>query len=224
MKTIILIALMVLLYGCIKDDDTQSKITVTDIDGNLYHTVTIGTQTWMKENLKTTKYRNGDLIGTTTPASLNIIDESTPKYQWAYDGNISNVATYGRLYTWYAVTDSRNVCPVGWHVPSDAEWTELTDYLGGEDVASGKLKETGTTHWSDPNEGATNETGFTALPGGFRFDNGSFDVIGGYGYWWSATESDAASGWYRLMNCGNAYVFRSNYLKVVGVSVRCIRN
>ena len=216
----VVILIIILIQSCKKEVDNLIK----DSDGNVYTSVTIGTQVWMVENLKTTKYRNGDLIGTTTPASLNIIDESTPKYHWAYDSNEINVATYGRLYTWYAVTDSRKVCPVGWHVPSDAEWTELTDYLGGEDVASGKLKETGTTHWSDPNEGATNETGFTALPGGFRFDNGSFDVIGGYGYWWSATESDAASGWYRLMNCGNAYVFRSNYLKVVGVSVRCIRN
>ena len=103
--------------------------SVKDIDGNVYRTITIGTQVWMAENLKTTKYRNGDLIGTTTPATLVIEGESTPKYQWAYDGNESNVATYGRLYTWYVATDSRNVCPIGWHVPTDAEWTTLTDYL-----------------------------------------------------------------------------------------------
>ena len=122
--------------------------TVPDIDGNVYNTVTIGTQVWMAENLKTTKYRNGDLIGTTTPATLDISGESYTKYQWAYDGNESNVATYGRLYTWYAVTDTRNVCPTGWHVPTDAEWTTLTTFLGGESVAGGKLKETGTTHWA----------------------------------------------------------------------------
>src|SRR5512133_2727329 len=103
--------------------------SVKDIDGNVYQTITIGTQVWMVENLKTTKYRNGDLIGTTTPASLVIEGESAPKYQWAYDGNESNVAIHGRLYTWYVATDSRNVCPTGWHVPSDAEWTVLTDYL-----------------------------------------------------------------------------------------------
>ena len=124
--------------------------TVTDIDGNVYNTVTIGTQVWMKENLKVTKYRNGDAIGITTPATLDIWGETSPRYQWAYDGNESNVATYGRLYTWYAVTDSRGVCPTGWHVPTDSEWTTLTDYLGGESVAGGKMKEAGTTHWNSP--------------------------------------------------------------------------
>jgi uncharacterized protein (TIGR02145 family) len=98
----------------------------------------------------TIKYRNGDIIGTTTPATLDISSETSPKYQWAYDGNESNVATYGRLYTWYAATDSRAVCPTGWHLPTDAEWTTLTTYLGGESVAGGKLKEAGTTHWNSP--------------------------------------------------------------------------
>src|SRR4029078_12512714 len=149
---------LILVISCKKDNETPA--TVTDIDGNVYHTVTIGTQVWMVENLKTTKYRNGDLIGTTIPATLDISSESTPKYQWAYKGEESNVATYGRLYTWYAVADSRNVCPTGWHVPSDAEWTTLTTYLGGESVAGGKLKENGTVHWESPNTGATNESGF----------------------------------------------------------------
>src|SRR5688500_14669040 len=133
---------LILVSSCKKDNETPA--TVTDIEGNVYHTVTIGTQVWMAENLKTTKYRNGDLIGTTIPATLDISSESAPKYQWAYNGEESIVATYGRLYTWYAVTDSRNVCPTGWHVPSDAEWTTLTTYLGGESVAGDKLKENGT--------------------------------------------------------------------------------
>ena len=120
--------ILTLSFFCIGLTKCQSD-SVKDIDGNAYRTITIGTQVWIVENLKTTKYCNGDLIGTTTPATLNIEDESTPKYQWAYDGNESNVATHGRLYTWYVATDSRNVCPVGWHVPSDAEWTTLTDYL-----------------------------------------------------------------------------------------------
>ena len=115
--------------------------------------------------------------------------KATPKYQWAYDGNESNVATYGRLYTWYAVTDSRNVCPTGWHVPTDAEWTTLTTFLGGENVAGGKLKETGTTHWTTPNTGATNETGFTALPSGYRYIDGTFLTIFSMGIWWSSTEA-----------------------------------
>jgi uncharacterized protein (TIGR02145 family) len=173
--------------------------SMTDHDGNTYKTVIIGTQIWMAENLKTTKYNNGELIGTTTPATTDISDEPTPKYQWAYDGNEGNVATYGRLYTWYAVNDSRNVCPTGWHVPSDPEWTTLTTYLGGESVAGSKLKETGTTHWQSPNTGATNETGFTALPGSLRYQDGMFDFIGGYGYWWSSTEHDPPTAWERYI-------------------------
>ena len=118
----VVIIIIILIQSCKKEVD----YSLQDIDGNVYdNTVTIGTQIWMTENLRTTRYSNGDSIGTTT---LDISGESTPKYQWAYDGNESNVATYGRLYTWYAVTDSRNVCPVGWHVPSDAEWTEWTKW------------------------------------------------------------------------------------------------
>ena len=160
-------SVLVISNSCKKDNPTQSVIklsAVTDVDGNIYGKVIIGTQIWLTENLKTTKYRNGDLIGTTTPAELNIYDEVTPKYQWAYNGNEDKVATYGRLYTWYVITDTRNICPTGWHVPSDAEWLTLENYLGGYAIAGGKLKEIGTTHWVTPNYMATNETGFTALP------------------------------------------------------------
>ena len=225
MKTILLaVTCLILLCSCEKHDDNHPSNTVTDIDGNVYHTVTIGTQTWMVENLKTTKYRSGDLIGTTAPSTLDYSGESTPKYQWAYDGNESNVATYGRLYTWYVVNDSRNLCPVGWHVPTDAEWTILTTFLGGKDVAGGKLKETGTTHWLDPNEGATNESGFTALPGGYRSYSGAFDYVGGNGGWWSATEFDATSAWFRVMGYAGANVARGDYNREVGFSVRCVRD
>jgi uncharacterized protein (TIGR02145 family) len=158
--------------------------SVKDIDGNVYSAITIGTQLWMAQNLKTTKYSNGDLIGTSTPATLVIEDEKLPKYQWAYDGNESNVANHGRLYTWYVATDSRNVCPTGWHVPSDAEWTTLTDYLikndygygtgyTGMDIAKSLSAPTG---WVADNSLATpgnnpksnNMSGFTALPSGAR--------------------------------------------------------
>lgn len=108
-------SVLISISSCNKDDSANDAIIVTDIDGNVYHTVTIGTQVWMVENLKVTKYRNGDLIGTTTPATLDISGEAEPKYQWVYDGKESNVSTYGRLYTWYAITDNRNVCPKGWH-------------------------------------------------------------------------------------------------------------
>ncbi len=110
----------------------------------IFNAIIIGTQVWLQENLKTTRYNNGDLIGTTTPATFDIRPESTPKYQWAYEGNESKADTFGRLYTWYAVTDSRGICPIGWHVPADAEWTTLTDFLGGTSVAGGKMKTTGT--------------------------------------------------------------------------------
>ena len=229
MKALILTAFIVisciLQISCKKDDDNNPpSITVTDIDGNLYHAVTIGTQVWMVENLKVTRYRNGDLIGTTTPASLYVGDGRPPKYQWAYDSNDGNVAAYGRLYTWYAIKDSRKVCPVDWHVPSNAEWTELTDYLGGEDVAGGKLKEIGLTHWNSPNEGATNESGFTALPGGYRDNYGEILNIGGLGYWWSSTEYDAYSAWDRNMFYLYANVNYHGSIKEYGFSVRCIRD
>lgn len=204
----------------------DTAITVTDIDGNVYNTVTIGTQVWMQENLKVTRYRNGDAIATTAPATLDLSlsSETSPKYQWAYDGNESNVATYGRLYTWYAVTDSRAVCPTGWHVPTDDEWTTLTGYLGGESVAGGKMKEIGTSHWDSPNTGADNSSGWTALPGGYRTSSGSFFNIGNTGYWWSATENSASNAWFRYLQGTNGIAFRSNYFKEAGYSVRCVRD
>ncbi len=201
--------------------------TVTDIDGNVYHTVTIGKQVWMVENLKTTRYRNGDIIGTTSPARLDISNSRTyptPKYQWAYAGNESNVASYGRLYTWYAATDSRGLCPTGWHLPSNAEWTTLTTFLGGESVAGGKLKEAGKSHWSVPNKGATNSSGFTALPGGYRHYNATFNNIGANGYWWSSTENYESNAGTRNMHYNYSNVNRNNYPKTNGFSVRCLRD
>jgi uncharacterized protein (TIGR02145 family) len=137
---------------------------------------------------------------------------------------MSNVAAYGRLYTWYAVTDSRNVCPTGWHVPTDAEWSTLTTWLGGESVAGGKLKETGTTHWNDTNEGSTNETGFTALPGGYRYVDGTCLDIGSCGYWWSSTEGSSTYAWLRYMYYDYTDVGRDFYDKLDGFSVRCVRD
>ena len=197
--------------------------TVSDIDGNVYKTLTIGTQTWMAENLKTTKYRNGDKIGTTSPATKDIRNEISPQYQWAYDGKENNADTYGRLYTWYTVTDSRGVCPIGWHVPTDAEWSTLTTFLGGEIVAYGKLKETGETHWIKYDTGS-NETFFTALPGGLRNGSGTFVDIGSRGNWWSSAEYGTSDAWYRLMDYNFSSVYRYLLLKRNGISVRCIKN
>jgi len=190
----------------------------------VYKTVTIGTQVWMAVNLKTTKYRNGNSIGTTNPATLNISAESTPKYQWANYGIESNVATYGRLYTWHTATDSRGICPTGWHLPSDAEWTTLTTFLGGNSIAGGKLKEAGTSHWLSPNTGATNSSGFTALPGSDRLSSGAFYDFGYYGGWWSSTESGAIYAGFWSILYSTSEVSRNNSYKTFGFSVRCLRD
>ena len=189
-------------YGSIMSFTTQegsSGSTFTDPrDGKVYKTVKIGNQIWMAENLAY------------APSSGNY---------WAYDNDNSNVETYGYLYDWETACD---VCPDGWHLPTDAEWTELTDYLG--ENAGGKLKATGTGLWYDPNTGATNETGFTALPGGYRSYDGTFDDVGYNGYWWSATEYSATVAWNRVMVSSYGGVGRGNVNKEVGLSVRCVRD
>jgi len=204
-------------------NEVSFTTSITDIDGNVYQTIKIGNQVWMAENLKTTKYRNGDLIGTTNPTSLDISSESAPKYQWAYGGNENNVPIYGRLYTWEALNDSRNIAPAGWHVARDDEWTTLTTNLGGLSVAGGKLKESGTNHWNSPNTGATNETGFNALPGGLRRSDGLFFSIGDYGSWWTSSGL-SINAWVYTMNNTGTNVFRGNDSIRHGFSVRCVRD
>lgn len=202
---------------------TLLSSTVTDAEGNIYNIVTIGVQVWMAENLRAARYRNGDLIGTTTPATLDITAEVAPKYQWASYGNENNVATYGRLYTWYAVTDARNVCPSGWHVPTNAEWTSLNTYLGNSNIAADKLRETGTSHWTSPNEGATNETGFTALPGGHRDGGVTFGTIGESAEWWTSTGSSPENSYYWEIYSGTLWNIERG-LGSIGFSVRCMRD
>jgi len=207
------------------------SVMTTDIDGNMYNTITIGTQTWMAENLKTTKYNDGTLIPNVTDNTA-WAGLSTGAY-CDYDNTPSNSTTYGRLYNWYAVDNnastkdasngSKNICPAGWHVPTDTEWTTLTTYLGGLDVAGGKLKETGTTHWNTPNTDATNSSGFTALPGGYRFGN-TFTYIGTTGYWWSLTEDGTGTVWTRYIYFSGSSVYRVGSSKAGGFSVRCIRD
>jgi len=204
---------------------TKTYGTMTDQDGNTYKTITIGTQTWMAENLRVTKYRNGDAIS-------NVTDDATWKVltteaccTYENTTNKDEIATYGRLYNFYAATDSRNIAPTGWHVPSDAEWTTLTTYLGGESVAGGKLKEAGTTHWESPNTGATNESGFTGLPSGGRYyGDGSCDYLGYFGDWWSSTASSASGAWGRYLFYFNAEVDRDDYDKQDGFAVRLIKD
>ncbi|MFA4907162.1 MAG: FISUMP domain-containing protein [archaeon] len=207
-------------YGSVMSFTTIQTGTVTDIDGNTYQTVKIGNQWWMAENLKVTHYRNGEAIP-------NVTDNTawtglTSGAYCDYDNNATNADTYGRLYNWYAVDDSRNIAPTGWHVPTDAEWQTLVDYLGGDAVAGGKMKEMGTTHWYSPNTGATNESGFSALPGGCRGDSGTDYDVGHHGTWWSATERDSDSAWYRSLSYNNSDVYRYYYREQNGFSVRCV--
>jgi uncharacterized protein (TIGR02145 family) len=147
--------------------------------------------------------------------------------QWAYGGNESIVNTYGRYYTWYAVADSRNLCPTGWHVPNDDEWTTLITYLGGNGIAGGKLKETGTAHWKTSNTGATNESGFTALPDGYHNYLGGYSVWGDISSWWSSTEYSTTSTSYCFIENKSRSIGGSGrffFPKQTGFGVRCLRD
>ena len=218
--------LILILTNSCRKDLTNSIIHLDNYqDTDLYTaSVTIGTQVWMTKNLKTRRYRNGDKIWTTTPSTLDITIEFTPKYQWVYYGDDRNIDIYGRLYTWYAVTDPRNICPKGWHVPTDEDWTTLTTYLDGKIYAGDNLKEEGTTHWINPNTGATNATGFTALPGGYRDNGGTFNGIGSLFIWWSSIEYSAANAYNRGLSNSYSFVLPLNNSKRDGISVRCLRD
>jgi uncharacterized protein (TIGR02145 family) len=203
-------------------------VSCTDGDGYNYPVVEIGDQTWMAKNLRTVSYRNSELIGTTDPAALDISSEDMPKYVWAYSGLESNVDIYGRLYTWYAVTDSRSVCPIGWHLPTDSEWTALTNYLGGATNAWIKLRESGDAHWmaGTTMNTATNETGFTALPAGDRDEKFGFRNMSLQEAWWSATEHGDTEAWYRLIDFITDYLVQDYmaHTKKDGLSVRCLKD
>ena len=208
--------------------------TVTDIDGNTYQTIQIGAQVWMAENLKVTHYRDGTAIPT-GHSNSDWSNLTTGAYA-VYDDNETNADTYGYLYNWYAVDDSRNIAPAGWHVPTDDEWKTLEMYLGmsqneADDTGwrgtdeGGKLKEAGTEHWNSQNTGATNESGFTALPGGYlSYGNGNYVSMGNNGYFWSSAESGSDYAWYRILYYGNSAVDRFSFNKQNGFSVRCVRD
>lgn len=202
---------------------------VTDFEGNVYEVVKIGTQIWMAENLKSSSYQNGDPIGTTTPAKLDISGESTPKYQWSYEGDEAQMAIYGRLYTWYAVTDNRNVCPLGWHVPTDVEFKALENNYGGAFLAGGKLKETGFTHWISPNTDADNSSSFSAMPGGLRWNyylrpEEIFQRIGLTAGFWTSTSSASTIAWSHSISNISTSIHIMSDDKKVGYSVRCIKD
>ncbi|MCE5347372.1 MAG: hypothetical protein LLG13_13945 [Bacteroidales bacterium] len=219
------------------EDLTFKTFAAIDADGNGYYSVNIGTQTWLTENIRTTKFSNGDLIGTTDPATKDISNESTPNYQWAPNGIESNVPIYGRLYSWYAVIDGRHICPTGWHVPSDAEWTTLADYLinngygiggSGNGIAKSMAAITGWTTVSEEgsigNDPSNNSSGFTALPAGYRFSSNTFTNIGYVCTWWSSTEDQTSTAWYRELYYSvssiNTVITNKN---VSAFSVRCIK-
>lgn len=211
----ILVVALILSFGI-----NKSNSQVTDIDGNTYKTVIIGTQEWTAENLNVEHYRNGDLI-----------PQVQDKDEWSklttgawcyYEYDSKNGKTYGKLYNWYAVNDQRGLAPEGWHIPSDTDWTKLTDYLGGVKVAGGKIK--ATTLWNSPNTGATNKSGFSALPGGYRWGNGTFGNIGGYGYFWSSSDCYNKSAWGRGLSYFFSEVFPLYNSKPDGLSCRCVRD
>ena len=184
--------------------------------------IVIGTQQWMRENLDVLTYRNGDIIPQVTdPTAWAALTTGAWCY---YNNDVANGAIYGKLYNWYAVNDPRGLAPTGWHVPTDDEWTTLSTTLGGDAVAGGKMKVAGTTRWTTPNTGATNESGFAGLPGGLRFYYGTFFNVGNYGYWWSSTESSTTSARNRLLTYSLGGITRDFYDKESGFSVRCLRD
>ena len=243
LKFSVIIAALVLIFGsCSKDDNNtfisnpfngkttalfNSSVTygsMTDQDSNVYKTVTIGTQTWMAENLRTKKYNDGKVIPNVTDHAAwpHLTTDAYCTYN-----NITNddtIATFGLLYNWYAVNTGK-LAPTGWHIATDADWTQLTEYLGGDSIAGGMLKETGTSHWYSPNKGATNETGFTALPAGGRGPDGElFYNIGSYSYWWSSSEYSTENAWLRFVFFDGSNTGRHNVSKKYGFAVRCVKD
>jgi uncharacterized protein (TIGR02145 family) len=212
--------------------------TIPDIDGNVYNTVLIGTQCWMKENLKTTTYKNGIPIPNVTDAGAwsNL---TTGAYVW-YNNDINWKDSYGALYNWYAVNNQNGLCPEGWHVPSNNEWTALTTFIGGTSSPNGnKLKScrqinsplggdcNTTVHprWEQHNTHyGTDDYGFSGLPGGYRFSNGTFAFIGNYGWWWSSTEASSSLAWFRMLYYDTGNVFANDSGKQNGFSVRCLKD
>ncbi len=221
--------------------------TINDVEGNLYATVRIGTQTWMAENLKTGHYANGTAISLVSGGSnWDALPDNSLAYCWYYDDSASYARDYGALYTWAAAMNEANsssanpsgiqgVCPTGWHLPSDAEWKILEIYLGISQadadqiglrgITEGdKLKEAGTNHWTSPNAGANNETGFTARGSGYRGWTGHFDPIGNGGFWWSTTEFPTTTAFYRSLYHDNSFIGRNNLTKKMAFSVRCVKD
>jgi uncharacterized protein (TIGR02145 family) len=201
----------------------ESGPQVTDIDGNVYKTVYIGNQLWMAENLKTVHYRDQTPIPSAPLTSSEWLGLTTGALCYYDNDELNNKNIYGPLYNWYAVADERTLCPSGWHIPSNDEYLELRDYLGGLSIAGAKMKETESGLWDFPNTGADNSSGFTALPGGDR-DDGAFGSIHNGTGWWSSTEVDEENAWSHYLYYSNTSFFPSPDAKVSGCSVRCIKD
>ena len=196
--------------------------TISDIDGNTYKIVEIGQQYWMQSNLKVSRYRNGDSI----PTGLldSIWSKFTKGAAAQFENKFSNESIYGKLYNWYAVNDPKGLCPEGWHIPTNSEWNQLINQLGEKSVAGGKMKSKGTNFWKSPNKKATNESGFSALPGGCRNEEGDFSSLNIIAFFWSRTESTFGKAvFWSLINSSSSVIKYEDY-KSVGFSVRCLRD
>ncbi len=210
-KLCFLILIIVFAVSCKK---------VKDVDGNTYPTITIGSQVWMTKNLDVSRYRNGDPIPQVQEAAewSNLTTGA-----WCYyENNTANGPIYGKLYNWYAVNDPRGLAPEGWHVPSNAEWTMLIDYLGGVDAAGSKMRTTGNQYWQDDNSDATNESGFSGLPSGNR--NDEFNNIGFWAFWYSSTVYNTNEAYIIGTTTNSPDATLDNTYKEWGVAVRCIKD
>lgn len=226
LTTALLILLLLITTSC-GDEPTETPIppdeTVSDIDGNIYHTVTIGTQQWIVENLKVITYNDGTAIPLVTD-NVAWSTMTTAGYCWYNNDSPTYKSTYGALYNWFAV-DTDKLCPTGWHVPTDTEWATLITHLGGEVVAGYKLKESGTLHWVSSNTETTNESGFTALPGGVRYSSGNFyATIGEVGFWWSSSEDPPTNAFLRFLIHFDGGLGWGSTSKEAGMSVRCLKD
>ncbi|HBE39798.1 MAG TPA: hypothetical protein DDW27_01065 [Bacteroidales bacterium] len=210
------------LYGEIIKFVTTDFGIVSDIDDNVYRTITIGTQTWMVKNLATKRYKDGTAVRTVTDsaewASLN-----TPAFCWYNNDEETYKSSYGALYNGYTV-NSGKICPEGWHVPTNADWDILAANLGGENIAGGRMKEAGTSRWVRPNNGANNSSNFTALPGGLRYHDGNFRDLGFGGYWWSSTQYSDSRAYFRFIFHEDSTIYKFNNLIRNGFSIRCLKD